>query len=215
MSAYLQWMQIYGGGKTWQVAAMETEKEGLRDRKRRETLARITEKGIELFGANGYEATTLDAIADAAGISRRTFFHYFQSKEEILFSWQSGLVEAVRNAVLGQSTQQSPLDALQTALATLTASFDAEHAITIDRVLRSNQQLRTSNQAKYLLVEQAAFQALCQLWPDATRRKGLRMVAMVCIGALRLAMDSWAEDGGRRPIAEYLKAEFASIKPEL
>ena len=56
---------------------------GLRERKRRETSERIIEKGLKLFVKNGYEATTLDAIAEAAGISRRTFFYYFKSKEEL------------------------------------------------------------------------------------------------------------------------------------
>ncbi len=64
--------------------------EGLRERKRRETLHRIAEQGLKLFLSNGYEATTLDAIAEAAGISRRTFFYYFKSKEEILLAWQDG-----------------------------------------------------------------------------------------------------------------------------
>lgn len=192
-----------------------SELEGLRARKRRETLGRITDKAIALFAANGFDATTLDAIADAAGISRRTFFHYFKSKEEIVLAWQGGLPEAVRTAVLARSTKQSPLDAVCGALLELTEHFDSEHAITIDRILRSTEQLRAGNQAKYLLVEEAAFDALCQLWPERKPRTRLRMVAMVAVGALRLAVDSWAEDGGRRPLAGYLKEAFASVKTEL
>ncbi len=60
--------------------------QGLRERKRRETLRRIAEEGLKLFLTNGYEATTLDEIAEAAGISRRTFFYYLKSKEEILLA---------------------------------------------------------------------------------------------------------------------------------
>ncbi len=64
----------------------ETPRQGVRERKRRETLQRITDAGIRLFVEKGYEATTLDEIAAAAGISRRTFFYYFKSKDEILLS---------------------------------------------------------------------------------------------------------------------------------
>ena len=64
--------------------------EGLRERKQRETRRRIAETGLKLFLANGYDATTLDAIAEAADISRRTFFSYFKSKEEIMLVWQAG-----------------------------------------------------------------------------------------------------------------------------
>ena len=62
------------------------KEEGLRERKRRETLRRVAERGLKLFLTNGYEATTLDAIAEAAGMSRRTFFYYLESKEEMLLA---------------------------------------------------------------------------------------------------------------------------------
>ena len=74
-----------------------TNEEGLRERKRRETLQRIAEAGLKLFVTNGYDATTLETIAEAAGISRRTFFYYFKSKEDILLAWQGGLIQAIRD----------------------------------------------------------------------------------------------------------------------
>jgi AcrR family transcriptional regulator len=193
----------------------EVKRDGLRERKRRETLKRIADKAMVLFAANGYEATTLDAIADAADISRRTIFHYFQSKEEILLSWQNGLVEAVRSAVLSQTTELSPLETLQAALLTLTAPFDSERTITIARILRSTPQLLARNQTKYLMIEQAAFDALSQLWPDPARRMALRIVAMVCIGAMRIAVDNWSDDGRRKPLEGHLKEAFAGTRLQL
>lgn len=193
----------------------QSEQEGLRERKRRETLQRIAETGLRLFIANGYEATTLDAIAEASGISRRTFFYYFNSKEEILLAWQSGLPDVVRAAVQSESTVQSPLDTVRNALLKLTAHYNSDQAIAVDRVLRSTEQLRASNQAKYLQLEQAAFEALCDLWPQPKRRKALRVVAMVAVGALRLAIDTWADEGGKKPLAKYLEEAFASLKVEL
>ncbi|MDK4742354.1 helix-turn-helix domain containing protein [Rhizobium sp. CNPSo 3464] len=192
-----------------------SKQEGWREKKRRETLQRITESALGLFAANGYEATTLDAIAEAAGISRRTFFYYFTSKEEILAAWQKGLPEALRAAVLAQSTDQSPLDVVRSAHLRLVENYDADQAVVIDRILRSSEQLRASNQTKYLQMEQAVFEALCELWPQTTRRKALRMVAMVSVGALRLAIDSWAEEQGRKPLAQYVKEAFVSLKAEL
>ncbi|MEA1649516.1 TetR/AcrR family transcriptional regulator [Nitrospirillum sp. BR 11164] len=83
--------------------------EGLRDRKRRETMQRIADTGLKLFMENGFEATTLDAIAAAAGIARRTFFYYFKSKEDVLLAWQgSGFVEAIGPALRQEPTDQSP-----------------------------------------------------------------------------------------------------------
>ena len=187
------------------------ERGGLREKKRRETRRRIVERGLELFIANGYEATTLDAITEAAGLSRRTFFYYFKSKEEILLVWQSGMADAVRAAVLMESTAQSPLDAVRDALLKLASAFNSDQAIDIAQLLRSTEQLRASTQAKYLHMEQAVFEALCELWPQPERRKALRMVAMVSVGAMRVGIDTWADEGGQRPVVEYLREMFESI----
>src|SRR6202795_1925598 len=87
-----------------------SKKESRREQKRQHTLQRIAETGLELFIANGYEATTLEAIAEGAGISRRTFFYYFKSKEEVLLAWQgSGFLNALRPAMLEESPRQAPL----------------------------------------------------------------------------------------------------------
>jgi AcrR family transcriptional regulator len=194
---------------------LEEEQEGLREKKRRETLQRIAETGLKLFVANGYEATTLDAIAEAAGVSRRTIFYYFKSKEEILLAYQSGVGEMIRNAVLQESTERAPLDAVLNALLKLNARFDSKQMIVIDRLLRSTEQLRASKQAKYMQQEQALFEALCQLWPQAKRRNALRVVAMVSIGALRLAIESWVESGGKQSPEKHLRDAFADLKKEI
>ena len=191
------------------------KEEGLRERKRRETLHRIAEQGLKLFLTNGYEATTLDAIAEAAGISRRTFFYYFKSKEEILLAWQDGgFNETLRAAVLEQSTKQSPLNAVKNALLELTLRFQADYKQTrvIERLMCANESLRIRHQAKYVEKEQAVFDALCQMWPQPKRQPALRIVAMMSIGALRLAIDNWNRDQGKRPIAVYLKEAFADLK---
>jgi AcrR family transcriptional regulator len=195
-----------------------SNEEGLRERKRRETLHRIAEQGLKLFLAHGYETTTLDAIAEAAGISRRTFFYYFKSKEEILLAWQDGgFNETLRAAVLGQSTNQSPLNAVKNALLELTVRFQADYKQTkeIERLMLANESLRIRHQAKYLEKEQAVFDALCQMWPQPKRQPALRIVAMISVGALRLAIDNWNRDQGKRPIAVYLREAFAGLKSEI
>ncbi|MEI8406930.1 MULTISPECIES: TetR family transcriptional regulator [unclassified Kribbella] len=59
--------------------------EGLRARARGAVRVQLAELAIGLFIEHGYDATTVDDIADAAGVSRRSFFRYFPSKDEVLF----------------------------------------------------------------------------------------------------------------------------------
>lgn len=191
------------------------EPKGLRERKRRETLRRITEAGFKLFIDNGYEATTLDAIAEASGISRRTFFYYFTSKEEIVFAWQDGLADRLRAFVLADPEHSSPMEMARHALSQLLAHYDADQGMAINRLLHSTEQLRKGYYAKYLLQEQALFEALGERWPDPGLRGTLRLVAMVCIGAMRIAIDQWADSGGKQPINTYLQRALADLKVEV
>jgi AcrR family transcriptional regulator len=192
------------------------KKEGRRERKRLETLRRIAETGLKLFIAHGYEGTTLEVIAEAAGISRRTFFYYFKSKEEVLLAWQgSGFVEALRPAMLEESPHQAPLDAVRHCLLKLISRYETKESIIVDRLLRSTEALRARKQAVYVDMEQALLGAMCELWPEPKRRTSLRIVAMISIGAMRLAMETWRQENGKRPLAKYLRESFATLKAEI
>ena len=59
--------------------------------------SRLVEAAFARFTADGFEATTVDQIADAAGVSRRTFFRYFDTKEDVVFPDHEELRAAVRS----------------------------------------------------------------------------------------------------------------------
>jgi AcrR family transcriptional regulator len=75
----------------------------LRDRKAGQTRARIADKALELFLNQGYVETTIDQIAEEAGVSRRTVFHHFTTKSAMLFDHLVG-----RQEVAIQLLEQRP-----------------------------------------------------------------------------------------------------------
>jgi AcrR family transcriptional regulator len=186
--------------------------EGLRQRKRRETSERIIEKGLKLFVKHGYEATTLDAIAEAAGISRRTFFYYFKSKEDVLLAaHDSGFREALKPSMLDEPPDQAPVDAVRKCLIKLASRYETRESIVFDRLMQSTEALRARKEAVFVETEQILLEAMCELWPAPARRDGLRLVAMVAMGTLRLALDKWKQNDAARPLAYYLRQGFTLL----
>jgi AcrR family transcriptional regulator len=198
------------------MPSVPPKKKSRREQKRQETLKRISEKGLKLFIAKGYEGTTLDAIAAAAGISRRTFFYYFKSKDEVLLASQGGgFIGALRPALLDESPDQAPFVAVRNCLSKLVSSYETKESIIIDRLLRSTEALRARKQAIFVQMEETVFAALCELWPQPKRRATLRLVAMVSMGVMRVAMEGWRQDGGKRPLTQYLQENFAALEAEI
>ena len=197
---------------TSQTIGGQPAKEGLRERKQRQTRQRIAETGLTLFLANGYESTTLDAIAEAAGISRRTFFSYFKSKEEIVLAWQTGAWDAMRAELLKVSPDEAPLDAVRQTLVNHVSRYESDRMRAIDRVMRASETLMARKQAAYAMQEDALYSALCEVWRQPERRSVLRVVAMISIGAMRLALEAWGKQEGNRPVAEFLEESFANLK---
>jgi AcrR family transcriptional regulator len=196
-------------------APPEGLREGLRERKRRETLRRITDAGIRLFIEKGHDATTLDDIAAAAGISRRTFFYYFKSKDDILLSLQSGLGDMIVAALRETPPDTRPLDAIRAAIVKVCATIPADDMIVIDRLMRSSPTVQARKQASYVQHEQALFAALRERWPDPARETRLRLLAMLAVGAMRLASDTLSREGGKRPIIDLLHEAFDALEAEI
>jgi AcrR family transcriptional regulator len=194
----------------------DSSAEGLRERKRRETRQRIAEVGQRLFLAHGYEGTTLDAIAAEAGISRRTFFSYFKSKDDIILFWQEADSSQLMAELLKASPDLPPLDAVRDVMVKHIARYTTEQMSAADQLMRSSESLLARKQAYYAEMEQTLFNTLCEVWRQPGRRTALRMVAMVSIGAMRVALQAWRDQTGpRKPVAKFLRDAFESLKAEL
>src|SRR5690242_11171163 len=94
---------------------------GLRERKKRETRDALTRTALGLFAERGYDETTLADIAEAAGVSTRTIFAYFPSKEDILFCTMAQMSGSLAEAL---ATRPAGTDALTTLRDFIVASAD-------------------------------------------------------------------------------------------
>ena len=114
---------------------------GLRERKKLRTRALIQKEAIRLFLERGFEATTIEEIAEAAEISPSTFFNYFPTKEEVVF--QDELDPLILAAFNAQPEGTHPIRALRDSMKTVFGQLTAEQ----DNVMRQRISLMSSTPA--------------------------------------------------------------------
>jgi AcrR family transcriptional regulator len=97
---------------------------GLRERKKQKTRWAIQEHAVRLFVQQGYDATTIEQIAEAAEISPSTFFRYFKTKEDAVI--QDRYDELMAEEIRAAPAELSPLEAVQRAFITAFAAISPE-----------------------------------------------------------------------------------------
>jgi AcrR family transcriptional regulator len=95
--------------------------EGLRERKKRETRAAISQVATALFYKRGFDNVTVDDVARAAGVSKMTVFNYFARKEDLLFDRELEGIELLRSVLVSRG-QKSVLAVLRDEVRRLVAA---------------------------------------------------------------------------------------------
>ncbi|WP_169728261.1 TetR/AcrR family transcriptional regulator [Arthrobacter castelli] len=126
--------------------------ESLRERTRRAVRQQLADSAMRLFVEQGFEATTIDQIAADTGISRRSFFRYFASKEDVVLGELFDRGGIVATALAGRPPGESPWDAVKAALLELqrvTRASD-ESELQLGRMLYDTPTLRARHLEKQL-----------------------------------------------------------------
>ena len=195
-----------------QEVQTETEQPGLRERKRADTHARIHQAALALFARRGFEATTLDDIATAAGVSRRSLFHYFGSKEDIVLSTKAGLAELIEAAIARRPADEPLLEMAEHALTDMAQDFQGPEARALARLIHDTPALRAGDHAKYEAIEQRMAAAMAARKGLAADDLQARVVATTAVGVLRMATETWlAADDDRGPEI-HGKAAFMALR---
>lgn len=185
---------------------------GLRERKREETRERITEAALRLFVKRGFEAVTLDEIADAAGISRRTFFHYFESKEELAFAWLDASIAPIVAAVKERPLSETPLEmAVNAVMACLVTPLPRTEAAALGKLVAETPALRSRSQLKYERLERELAEAIAARkgWKKDDLRA--RLAGMTAAGAMRVSSQRWYESGGKEDVAAFARKVVKAV----
>jgi AcrR family transcriptional regulator len=194
----------------------EPAMEGLRQRKRRETRARIVGAALKLFLAHGYDATTIDEIAAAALVSKRSFFDYFPSKEEVVLAWQDAFGEALAAALAARPLQEPAAKAVEAALVeTVGAAAAQSDAFAVDNLIQTTPALKAREHLKYVRLEDTLAAALMGREPPGTDPFPSRLLAMLIAGGMRLTAERGRAAGQPAALGTFVHDVFAEVWTQL
>ena len=166
------------------------------ERKREIVRSELREVALGVFASDGFNAATVENIAAAAGISARTFFRYFPTKEDVVFDAQ----EAVGDAVAARFRERPQLEpatvSLKHALLAAAAEIEADpRSLKLLTMIMEHDGLRAR-----FLARQAASRSLIvgALAPRTGDRESAEILAGVACVVMELAVHAWmtAPDGG-------------------
>jgi AcrR family transcriptional regulator len=174
---------------------------GLRERKKQRTRCALIDSAFALFQRKGFDATTVDEIAEAVDVSPRTFFRYFTSKEEVALSLLDDQLAALLAVVEQRPADESVLTALRNAGLEVLRACEAGEGGFDPMRFESMQHLMSGNPA---LAAHAMEQGAARL-TDLARVIGTRMgvdhlvdprpylVASVALCSIQTVVNAWRE----------------------
>ncbi|MFF9195776.1 TetR family transcriptional regulator [Streptomyces sp. NPDC014779] len=194
----------------------------LAERKRLLVADELSEAALQLLALRGFDAVTVDEIAAEAGVSKRTFFRYFASKEDVVVRFLSGMGTDIHAALASRPAGEPPSAALRHALAVPLLACTDRHPDHAARALRVVQLiLRTPALLARFLERQAEWREA--LAGELARREGVdpaadlypRLAAGTALVAFHTALERWgASDAAEDPL-DLLDRAFAVVGPAL
>lgn len=181
------------------------------------TRAEIARAAIRSFLRGGFEHTTVDDIAAAAGISRRTYFRYFASKDESLLSGMQELGITVAEAFRRIPSNVPPLAALRDAYLEVEGSLsefpDRQRAL--GKMLRTNPRVHGALLLVQLEWIDEFTEAMANRRPGGVEEPTDRLLAHMAMDAWNIGVDRWLEDPNStlRDQATRSFAELMAIVP--
>ncbi|MFC9132331.1 TetR family transcriptional regulator [Streptomyces sp. NPDC057099] len=198
-----------------------TDKKDLRERRRLATESEIEDAALDLFEQRGFESTTVDDIAARVGMSQRTFFRYFATKEDAALgpnrAFEALLTARLDGHVAGTSALRDVEEAVAAVLGELGSGrpevvrrmVRVRRLVMKDEALRSAALRREAEQCERFLRLLAATTGSAPLDPRA------RLLAETVSVTLRVAFDDWAaryEPGKESALAEAYRTTCTRLR---
>lgn len=181
---------------------------GLRERKKAATRHAVHEAALRLTAELGFDHVTIEAVADAADISRRTFSNYFASKEDALLYGDEQQILALVAAVRRRPAQESAWGALHASVREFARTVPGPERewVVRTRLALQHPSLLARQLANHAALERDLADAVAARAGAAGDPVRPRVVAAAFLASLRIGMRIWIEEDPEREPVEVIEA---------
>ncbi len=183
-----------------------------RSRKKAATRRSIQEHALRLFAANGYENTTVEDIAAAAGVSHMTFFRYFPRKENVVQTREYDPM--IEELVVARPPHESPIAAIGAALSASFAAIlpaDRQRILTRVRLMMSTPELRALQIVVMDDTRDLFARSLARRNHQAQESLVVNVHARIAVAVFVAALEAWAPTGDGDLVA-IIDAAFSAAQ---
>jgi len=171
---------------------------------------RLREAAMALYAEQGYEGTTVAAIADRAGVTARTFFRHFSDKREVLFAGSEELERRMVEALTAAARAVGPMDAIAVALLSVAELFADRRDYSRRRqaVIAATPELREREFIKMA--------SLASAFTEALRQRGVEpaiasLAAETGVAVFRVAFERWVAGPDDADLADVMRGTLADL----
>lgn len=185
----------------------------LRARRREELRTHVAVVALDLFNRHGYDAVTVEDIAQAAEVSKRTLFRHFATKDEIVLGSTDRLEQALASSSIADLEARDMLHALESIYADMLEGMVADPVqLQAHRIVATSDRLREAAHARHLKMMDGIRQHLTGARDETGGLVG-RLVIELSTSTLHAALTEWGtaagpHDDGRRLVEMYKQARL-------
>jgi AcrR family transcriptional regulator len=184
---------------------------GAREIRREEIRQILSQRAMGLFLKRGFEKTTIDEIVESAGVSRRTFFRHFETKEDLVFVWYEALGRELVTVLIERPENEAPFDSASAALRSLLKYYDDDPtaAAAMMKLASETPGLIAKSLEKRALWEIELAKVLAPRLKGADAELSARLIAGGAVHAFALAVEFWFAGHATSTLLETVDAAFA------
>ena len=202
------------------VVVMQRDPLPVRERTRRAVRGELAQLAVNLFVEKGYDETTIDDLAAAAGMSKRTLFRYFASKEELVMGKYEVLGEQLAEDLAARPAGEPIWVSLRQVFGRVVEYSESEArgtaSVAMEKIVRDHPALNASylervSRMQELLLDEARTRTG---WPDPADPRTAAIVG-AAFSCLIAAWTTWLTTNQAQPFGDLLDQAMDAIQPTL